>query len=58
MKIEDGPQCSEARAQAERTLGDVHDRLADRGIDVVQQDLVQCCCAANGEVRCPMIQAL
>lgn len=59
LKLEDGSHCTEAREQAERKLADVRDRLADlRRIEVVLQDLVQRCCAAHGEVRCPMIQAL
>ena len=34
-------------------------RLTDlRRIEGVLQDLVQRCCAADGEVRCPMIRAL
>ncbi|BAP88802.1 MerR [Burkholderiales bacterium GJ-E10] len=59
LKLEDGSHCTEARAQAERKLADVRARLADlRRIEGVLQDLVQRCCAAQGEVRCPMIQAL
>jgi MerR family mercuric resistance operon transcriptional regulator len=59
LKLEDGSHCTEARAQAERKLADVRERLADlRRIEVVLQDLVQRCCAAQGEVRCPLIQAL
>lgn len=59
LKLEDGSHCTEARAQAERKLADVRERLADlRRIEAVLQDLVQRCCAASGEVRCPLIQAL
>ena len=59
LKLEDGSHCTEARAQAERKLADVRERLTDlRRIEVVLQDLVQRCCAAQGEVRCPLIQAL
>ena len=59
LKLEDGSHCTEAHAQAERKLTDVRDRLADlHRIEVVLQELVQRCCAARGEVRCPMIQAL
>ena len=59
LKLEDGSHCTEARAQAERKLADVRERLADlRRIEVVLQDLVQRCCAAQGEVRCPLIHAL
>ena len=59
LKLEDGSHCIEAREQAERKLADVRARLADlRRIEAVLQDLVQRCCAAKGEVRCPIIQAL
>ena len=59
LKLEDGSHCTEARAQAERKLADVRERLADlRRIEVVLQDLVQRSCAAQGEVRCPLIHAL
>ena len=59
LKLEDGSHCTEARAQAERKLADVRARLTDlRRIEGVLQDLVQRCCAADGEVRCPMIRAL
>ena len=59
LKLEDGSHCTEARAQAERKLADVRERLADlRRIEVVLQDLVQRCCAAQGEVRCPLIHTL
>ena len=59
LKLEGGSHCTEARTQAERKLADVRARLTDlRRIETVLQDLVQRCCAAQGEVRCPMIQAL
>lgn len=59
LTLEDGSHCTEARAQAERKLADVRARLADlQRIESVLQDLVQRCCGAHGEVRCPMIQAL
>ena len=52
LELEDGSHCTEAREQAERKLADVH------RIEAVLEDLVQRCCAALGQVRCPMIQAL
>ena len=59
LKLEDGSHCTEARVQAERKLADVRARMADlRRIEGALQDLVRRCCAAHGEVRCPMIQAL
>ena len=59
LKLEDGSHCTEAREQAERKLADVRAKLADlHRIEAVLEDLVQRCCAALGQVRCPMIQAL
>jgi MerR family mercuric resistance operon transcriptional regulator len=59
LKLEDGSHCTEAREQAERKLIDVRARLADLNrIEAVLQGLVDRCCAASGQVRCPMIGAL
>lgn len=59
LKFEDQSHCTEARARAELKLADVRTRLADlRRIESALQDLVQRCCSVQGEVRCPMIQAL
>lgn len=59
LKLEDGSHCTEAREQAERKLIDVRARLADLNrIEAVLQGLVDRCCAASGQVRCPMIDAL
>ena len=59
LKLEDGAHCTEAREQAERKLTDVRAKLADlQRIETVLEELVQRCCAAREEVRCPMIQAL
>ena len=52
LELEDGSHCTEAREHAERKLADLH------RIEAVLEDLVQRCCAALGQVRCPMIQAL
>lgn len=59
LKLEDGSHCTEAREQAERKLADVRAKLAElHRIEAVLDDLVQRCCAARAQVRCPMIQAL
>ena len=59
LKLGDGTHCAEAREQAEHKLADVRAKLADlHRIEAVLQDLVQRCCTVQGEVRCPMIQAL
>ena len=59
LKLEDGAHCDEAREQAERKLADVRIKLADlRRIEQVLAELVERCCAATGQVRCPLIDAL
>jgi MerR family mercuric resistance operon transcriptional regulator len=59
LKLEDGAHCDEAREQAERKLADVRIKLADlRRIERVLAELVERCCAATGQVRCPLIEAL
>lgn len=59
LKLEDGAHCDEAREQAERKLADVRVKLADlRRIEQVLAELVERCCAATGQVRCPLIEAL
>ncbi|MBI3431146.1 MAG: Hg(II)-responsive transcriptional regulator [Hydrogenophilales bacterium] len=59
LLLDDGTQCSEARAIAERKLADVRRRLADlQRIEDVLTQLVGRCAAKRGKVRCPLIDAL
>lgn len=59
LKLEDGVHCDEVREQAERKLADIRIKLADlRRIEQVLAELVERCCAATGQVRCPLIEAL
>ena len=59
LQLEDGSLCTEAREQAERKLADVRTQLADlQRIEAALQGLVERCCAASGQVRCPLISAL
>lgn len=59
LALDDGAQCDEARAQAERKLGDVRARLGDlQRIETVLAQLVDECAAASGQVRCPLIASL
>ncbi|NZA01652.1 Hg(II)-responsive transcriptional regulator [Ottowia beijingensis] len=54
LKLEDGSHCAEARAQAQRKLVDVRERLADlQRIEAALSELVQRCNAIRGRVRCP-----
>jgi MerR family mercuric resistance operon transcriptional regulator len=59
LKLADGSHCDEAREQAERKLIDVRAKLADlRRIEATLAALVEQCCTAKGEVRCPLIESL
>ncbi len=59
LELEDGSHCTEAREQAEHKLADVRTRLADLSkIEGALQGLVGRCCAASGQVQCPLIAAL
>ena len=59
LQLEDGSHCTEAREQAECKLADVRTRLADlQRIEAALHGLVERCCAASGQVRCPLISAL
>ena len=59
LKLEDGSHCTEAREQAERKLADVRTKLADlHRIEATLTTLVEQCCTAKGEVRCPLIESL
>ena len=59
LELEDGSHCALAREQAEHKLMDVRARLADlQRIEAALQGLVERCCAASGQVQCPLIAAL
>ncbi len=59
LKLADGSHCDEAREQAERKLADVRTKLADlHRIEATLTALVEQCCTAKGEVRCPLIESL
>lgn len=59
LMLEDGSHCTQARGQAERKLADVRARLADlQRIEGALQQLVERCSAANGQVKCPLIETL
>lgn len=59
LRLEDGADCDEARIAAERKLAVVRTKLADlQRIEAALATLVDECCAATGNVRCPLIDAL
>lgn len=59
LTLEDGAHCNEAREQAQLKLADVRARLFDlQRIETALVDLVDRCCAARGNVNCPLIAAL
>ncbi len=59
LRLEDGTHCDEARVAAEEKLAGVRTKLVDlQRIEAVLGELVEECCAATGNVRCPLIDAL
>ena len=59
LTLEDGAHCNEAREQAELKLADVRAKLVNlQRIETALVDLVDRCCAARGNVRCPLIATL
>ena len=59
LRLDDGTQCSDARAIAERKLADVRTRLADlQRIEGALTQLVGRCATRRGKVSCPLIAAL
>ncbi len=59
LRLEDGSHCAEARNLAEHKLTDVQTRLADlQRIESALQLLIDRCCAASGQVKCPLIATL
>jgi MerR family mercuric resistance operon transcriptional regulator len=59
LTLEDGAHCNEAREQAELKLADVRAKLFDlQRIETALVDLVDRCCAAQGNVNCPLIATL
>ena len=59
LKLEDGTHCSEAAELAALRLADVRARLADLArMEIALSKLVSECCAQQGHVSCPLIDAL
>lgn len=59
LQLDDGTQCSEARAIAEHKLDDVRQRIHDlQRMETALARLVDCCAATHGKLNCPLIEAL
>lgn len=59
LRLEDGTHCSEAAQLAALRLADVRSRLADlTRMEAALSKLVSECCAHDGRVSCPLIDAL
>ncbi len=59
LQLEDGTHCDEARVMAEEKLEDVRAKLRDlRRIESTLRRLVADCRAAEGTIRCPLIDDL
>jgi MerR family transcriptional regulator, mercuric resistance operon regulatory protein len=59
LQLDDGSQCSQARAIAEHKLADVRQRLqAMQRIETALAQLVDRCASRRGKVSCPLIDAL
>jgi len=59
LRLQDGTHCSEARTLAELKLADVRQKLADlTRMQTALSGLIDQCCAATGQVACPLITAL
>ena len=59
LTLEDGAHCNEAREQAQLKLADVRAKLVNlQRMETALVDLVDRCCAARGNVNCPLIATL
>lgn len=59
LQLDEGTHCLEARALAEHKLRDVRERIDKlKRIETVLSDLVDRCCAHQGNITCPLIASL
>ena len=59
LRLEQGAQCDEARALAERKINDVRQKISDLArIEAALAELIVRCCATTGPVSCPLIESL
>lgn len=59
LQLDDGSHCLEASALAEHKLRDVREKIDKlKRIETVLSDLVDRCCAHQGNITCPLIASL
>ncbi|WP_286806351.1 Hg(II)-responsive transcriptional regulator [Marinimicrobium sp. UBA4209] len=59
LQLDDGAHCQEASVLAERKLHDVREKIDKlKQIEAVLSDLVDQCCAQEGNISCPLIASL
>lgn len=59
LQLDDGAHCQEASVLAERKLDDVREKIDKlKQIEAVLSDLVDQCCAQEGNISCPLIASL
>lgn len=59
LQLDDGAHCEEASVLAERKLDDVREKIDKlKQIEAVLSDLVDQCCAQEGNISCPLIASL
>ncbi|MGQ4275842.1 Hg(II)-responsive transcriptional regulator [Pseudidiomarina sp. E22-M8] len=59
FQLEDGAHCQEASALAEHKLRDVRDKIDKlKRVETVLSDMVDRCCAHQGNITCPLIASL
>lgn len=59
LRLDDGAHCEEASVLAKRKLDDVREKIDKlKQIEAVLSDLVDQCCAQEGNISCPLIASL
>ena len=59
LTLQDGTHCDEARVLGEQKLASVRQKISSlQRIERALDGLVQACCTAHGDVKCPLITSL
>ena len=59
LTLQDGTHCDEARVLGEQKLASVRQKISSlQRIERALDGLVQACCTAQGDVKCPLITSL